>query len=227
MSRNEAHFRISRSVESNPGLMNKVAAICVENITEDLSQAVFMPVMKGSEDNIPHGEPRYKILRSLTLPILDIARPEPPYRRVFNHAAYRFDDGGRTVDAQVSEKIAKRWGEILPQADPTHLLVESKGLVTDIMNNGYQLSARIEDNAGGFHIDFDAVQEFLQYIAKMKQYEKYELNFDPEIPFEPKIPLVKFSDSVSDDEVGRVFEQLEAERLNLFTVGELMPPKVY
>lgn len=227
MSKSTAHFRVSRYVEPDVGLLNKVDAVCEENITPDMSEGVFMPVMRGSLENMPHGARRYKVVGSLALPILDIVRPQPPYRRVFNHAAFRFDDGGRTVDAQVTRKISERWAEQFPGADPTYQIMDSTNLVTDITRDGYQLSARIEDNEGKFQIDYDAVQELMHYIGNMKQYRKLSLDFTPERPFEPQIPLVRFNESVSDEEVGAVYEQLLDEMPTVFQIGDLMPPKVY
>lgn len=222
------HFRVARRIEEQAILANKLEAICSEQIEQDYSSGVLMPVMNGSEDHLMRGAPRYKVIRSLALPILDIVRPEPPYRRVFNHAAMRFDDGSNTVDAQVTKKITERWLAIGPDVDQSNIVVQSNELVPDSTNDGYRLSAVVE-NGDAFGIDFDVVQEFLAYIGSMKGYSSQKLDFGPAYDdiFMPKIPLVKFSRNVTDMEVSNVHEQFQSELPLIFRVGEIMPPKIY
>lgn len=222
------HFRVARSIEDQPFLANKLEAICSEQIEQDFSSGVLMPVMNGSEDHLMRGAPRYKVIRSLALPILDIVRPEPPYRRVFNHAAMRFDDGSNTVDAQVTKKITERWLAMDPDVDQSNIIVESNEIVTDSTNDGYRLSAAVE-NGEAFGIDFDVVQKFLSYIGSMNAYRDQRLDFGPAYDdiFVPKIPLVKFSRNVTDIEVANVHAQFQSELPLIFRVGEIMPPKIY
>lgn len=222
------HFRIARHVEAHPIIAIELDAICSEHIEQDYSTSVPIPVMNGSEDHFLRGTPRYKIQRSLALPILDIVRPEPPYRRVFNHAAMRFDDGSNTVDAQVSKKIAERWSKLYPEANQSSTIVESSGIETEFTDQGYRISALVEDG-DAFQIDYDVVKDFLEYIGSMKAYRSRQLDFRPlpDTEFVPKIPLVKFNLDVSRHEVGYVQEQFRNNFPKIFRVGEIMPPKIY
>jgi len=232
---NYTHLRIARPITNGDNLPVRVEAICSQNVSADMDGAVYLPVKKNAREHQLHGRLRYRTVKSLALPIIDLIKPETEgYRGVFAHAAMRFDDGSRTKVAQVSKKISALWAERFKIIDQNHIPIESSEITTNFTYSGCTLSAVVQDG-DRFKADYDVIQDFFGYMASMKQHREKKFNFSPDSTFRPLIPLVHFDKEVSDDEIIAVCEEIENEFSMhdpgflpiQFQAGSIMPPKIY
>ena len=226
------HFRVARPVRDIDAFSRASGEICRQILPDDYSNGIFMPTGNEPDEKRLVGEARYTVRNSLVLPIFELVKPIEwqEYRSAFHHAAKRYDDGSKTVDAQVTDKIRKI-GFRYDVVDQSGVAICAKELQTLPCYDGFVTSLLVEQ-PDMFIEEHKAVQELMDYIARMKVYSKNNLEMTPPRPYLPAIPVVKYHDTVTLDEIKMVHGAIQAE-LDLYPSGvrfiasAVMPPKVY
>lgn len=225
-------LQVAREVlEDESSLVLRAGHYCRSLIEPDYDGGVVLPMYEnGSLDargrHALVGRNLFKVTENPVLPLYRLEKPtDEGYRKPFIRASEKFDDGSKTVVAQVSHRIVQKDLEF-DVPSQTHIPITSSQIGLRFTERGYVISAEI-DNPEMFIEEHKLIVQFMQFIGNMRKFSK---NMSPDEAYHPRIPLVRFSLNANTDAVAKVHEMLawDVEGMSArFTVGSVLPPKLH